>query len=71
MADRKIKVCYEWVQWILNSKQLNKNYFIQKINEKKLEAFSIGTMGKRVLSKKELEEQRKKEEDEAAAHVSY
>ncbi|XP_026475095.1 U2 snRNP-associated SURP motif-containing protein isoform X2 [Ctenocephalides felis] len=42
---------------------------IKKINEKKLEAFSIGTMGKRVLSKKELEEQRKKEEDEAAAHA--
>lgn len=28
-------------------------------------------MGKRNLSKKELEEQRKREEEKAAAHVSY
>ena len=28
-------------------------------------------MGKRPLSKREIEEQRKKEEEEAAAHVSF
>nr|XP_015838454.1 PREDICTED: U2 snRNP-associated SURP motif-containing protein [Tribolium castaneum] len=42
---------------------------IKNIPEQKLKAFSIGTMGKRSLSKKELEEQRKKEEERAAAHV--
>ncbi|XP_044257591.1 U2 snRNP-associated SURP motif-containing protein isoform X2 [Tribolium madens] len=42
---------------------------IKNIPEQKLKAFSIGTMGKRTLSKKELEEQRKKEEERAAAHV--
>ncbi|XP_072401929.1 U2 snRNP-associated SURP motif-containing protein [Diabrotica undecimpunctata] len=39
------------------------------IAEQKLKAFTIGTMGKRTLSKRELEEQRKREEEEAAAHV--
>lgn len=43
---------------------------IQQIAEQKLKAFSIGTMGKRPLSKKELEEQRKKEQEQAAAQVS-
>lgn len=42
---------------------------IKHIPEQKLKAFSIGAMGKRTLSKKELEEQRKKEEERAAAHV--
>lgn len=42
---------------------------IKHIPEQKLKAFSIGAMGKRSLSKKELEEQRKKEEERAAAHV--
>ncbi|CAH0562288.1 unnamed protein product [Brassicogethes aeneus] len=41
----------------------------QNIPEQKLKAFSIGTMGKRNLSKRELEELRKKEEEKAAAHV--
>ncbi|XP_057656259.1 U2 snRNP-associated SURP motif-containing protein [Diorhabda carinulata] len=41
----------------------------KNIAEQKLKAFSIGTMGKRNLSKRELEEQRKREEEEAAAHV--
>lgn len=41
-----------------------------QIPEQKLKAFSIGTMGKRTLSKREIEEQRKKEEEKAAAHVS-
>ncbi|XP_067010744.2 U2 snRNP-associated SURP motif-containing protein isoform X2 [Anabrus simplex] len=41
----------------------------QQISEQKLKAFSIGTMGKRQLSKKELEEQRKKEQEEAAAQA--
>lgn len=45
-------------------------YIFQNIPEQKLKAFSIGTMGKRNLSKKELEEQRKREEEKAAAHVS-
>lgn len=43
----------------------------QNIPEQKLKAFSIGSMGKRSLSKKELEEQRKREEEKAAAHVSF
>lgn len=42
---------------------------VQQIAEQKLKAFSIGTMGKRPLSKKELEEQRKKEQEQAAAQV--
>ncbi|KAK9889205.1 hypothetical protein WA026_004485 [Henosepilachna vigintioctopunctata] len=42
---------------------------IKNIPEQKLKAFSIGTMGKRAFSKRELEEQRKKEEERAAAHV--
>lgn len=45
------------------------NIIVQSIPEQKLKAFSIGTMGKRNLSKRELEEQRKKEEERAAAHV--
>lgn len=44
---------------------------LQQITEQKLKAFSIGTMGKRPLSKKELEEQRKKEQEQAAAQVKY
>ena len=43
---------------------------MQQIAEQKLKAFSIGTMGKRQMSKKELEDQRKKEQEEAAAQVS-
>ncbi|KAI8438904.1 hypothetical protein MSG28_011233 [Choristoneura fumiferana] len=42
---------------------------MKKIPEQKLQAFSVGSMGARNLSKKELEELRKKEEEEAAAHV--
>lgn len=44
---------------------------LKKIPEQKLQAFSVGSMGARNLSKKELEELRKKEEEEAAAHVSH
>jgi U2-associated protein SR140 len=44
---------------------------MQQIAEQKLKAFSIGTMGKRQMSKKELEDQRKKEQEEAAAQVCY
>ena len=36
-----------------------------------MEAFAVGTMGKRQLSKKELEEQKKKDDEAAAAHVSF
>ncbi|XP_053594107.1 U2 snRNP-associated SURP motif-containing protein isoform X2 [Microplitis demolitor] len=42
---------------------------MKQINEQKLKAFSIGTMGKRPQSKKELEEQRKKEQEQAAAQA--
>nr|CAD7453892.1 unnamed protein product [Timema tahoe] len=42
---------------------------IKQIAEQKLKAFSIGTMGKRQLSKKEVEDQRKKEQEEAAAQA--
>ncbi|XP_063375510.1 U2 snRNP-associated SURP motif-containing protein [Cydia amplana] len=42
---------------------------MKKIPEQKLQAFSAGSVGARNLSKKELEELRKKEEEEAAAHV--
>lgn len=41
----------------------------QKINEQKLQAFDIGAMGKRPLSRREQEERRKREEETAAAHV--
>lgn len=43
--------------------------FKQKINEQKLQAFDIGAMGKRPLSRREQEERRKREEETAAAHV--
>lgn len=49
------------IQFSLNS--------IQKINEQKLQAFDIGAMGKRPLSRREQEERRKREEETAAAHV--
>ncbi|XP_015109762.1 U2 snRNP-associated SURP motif-containing protein isoform X1 [Diachasma alloeum] len=42
---------------------------MKQIAEQKLKAFSIGTMGKRPLSKKEVEEQRKKEQEQAAAQA--
>ncbi|KAH8280482.1 hypothetical protein KR018_007960 [Drosophila ironensis] len=42
---------------------------MQRISEKKLEAFTVGTFSKRQLSKKELEEQKKKEDAAAAAHA--
>lgn len=42
---------------------------LKKINEKKLEAFTLGAMGKRPLSRKELEDQKKREEEAAAAHA--
>ncbi|XP_033207968.1 U2 snRNP-associated SURP motif-containing protein isoform X2 [Belonocnema kinseyi] len=42
---------------------------MKQIAEQKLKAFSIGTMGKRPLSKKELEDQRKKEQEQAAAQA--
>ncbi|XP_018796084.1 PREDICTED: U2 snRNP-associated SURP motif-containing protein [Bactrocera latifrons] len=42
---------------------------MKRISEKKLEAFAVGNMGKRTLSKKEIEEQKKKEDEAAAAHV--
>lgn len=51
--------------------QIVDNYAVlQKINEQKLQAFAIGAMGKRPLSRREQEEQRKREDQEAAAHVS-
>ncbi|KAG4077106.1 hypothetical protein HA402_016093 [Bradysia odoriphaga] len=42
---------------------------MKKINEQKLQAFDIGAMGKRALSRREQEERRKREEETAAAHV--
>ncbi|XP_046671821.1 U2 snRNP-associated SURP motif-containing protein [Homalodisca vitripennis] len=42
---------------------------MKQIAEQKLKAFSVGTMGKRSMSKKEMEEQRKKEQEEAAAQA--
>ncbi|XP_037946449.1 U2 snRNP-associated SURP motif-containing protein [Teleopsis dalmanni] len=43
---------------------------MKRINEKKLEAFTVGTMGSMwQMSKKELEEQKKKEDEAAAAHA--
>lgn len=44
-------------------------HILKKINEQKLQAFAIGTMGKRPLSKKEQEDRRKREEETAAAHA--
>ncbi|CAG9759602.1 unnamed protein product [Ceutorhynchus assimilis] len=51
---------------MLSSKMSEK---VKLIPEQKLQAFTIGTMGKRIFSKRELEEQRKKEEEKATAHV--
>ncbi|ALC40492.1 CG9346 [Drosophila busckii] len=42
---------------------------MKRISEKKLEAFTVGTFSKRQLSKKELEDQKKKEDEAAAAHA--
>ncbi|XP_055538676.1 U2 snRNP-associated SURP motif-containing protein isoform X2 [Wyeomyia smithii] len=42
---------------------------MKKITEQKLQAFTVGTMGKRQLSRKELEEQKKREDEAAAAHA--
>ncbi|XP_058831221.1 U2 snRNP-associated SURP motif-containing protein [Topomyia yanbarensis] len=42
---------------------------MKKIAEQKLQAFTVGTMGKRQLSRKELEEQKKREDEAAAAHA--
>ncbi|XP_039481026.1 U2 snRNP-associated SURP motif-containing protein [Drosophila santomea] len=42
---------------------------LKRISEKKLEAFTVGTFSKRQLSKKELEDQKKKEDAAAAAHA--
>ncbi|KAF7380084.1 hypothetical protein HZH66_014439 [Vespula vulgaris] len=49
--------------------QMADKTIMKQITEQKLKAFSIGTMGKRPLSKKELEEQRKKEQEQAAAQA--
>jgi len=46
-----------------------KYIFVQYIAEQKLKAFSIGAMGKTQPSKRELSEQKKKEEEHAAAQV--
>ncbi|XP_071561930.1 U2 snRNP-associated SURP motif-containing protein isoform X4 [Temnothorax nylanderi] len=51
------------------SLQMADKAMMKQIAEQKLKAFSIGTMGKRPLSKKELEEQRKKEQEQAAAQA--
>lgn len=42
---------------------------LRSLAEQKLKSFSIGTMGKRGLSKKEQEEMRKKQEEEAVGQV--
>src|SRR5438045_3973366 len=42
---------------------------MSKISDSKLHAFSIGSMGKKGQSKKELDELKKKEEEKAAAQV--
>ncbi|XP_052873211.1 U2 snRNP-associated SURP motif-containing protein [Anopheles cruzii] len=42
---------------------------MKKIADQKLQAFTVGTMGKRPLSRKELEEQKKREDEAAAAHA--
>ncbi|XP_055606151.1 U2 snRNP-associated SURP motif-containing protein [Uranotaenia lowii] len=42
---------------------------MKKIADQKLQAFTVGTMGKRQLSRKELEEQKKREDEAAAAHA--
>lgn len=54
----------------INGWPLKDFVIFQKINEQKLQAFTIGAMGKRPLTRKEQEEIRKREEEEAAAHVS-
>lgn len=43
--------------------------FIIQIADQKLKAFSIGSMGNRSMSKKEIEEMKKREQEQAAAQV--
>lgn len=69
MADKAIMKVKFHVRFVFLSRVIL-NLYLQQIAEQKLKAFSIGTMGKRPLSKKELEEQRKKEQEQAAAQVS-
>ncbi|KAL5279563.1 U2SURP family protein [Megaselia abdita] len=42
---------------------------MKKINEQKLQAFSLGSMGKRPQSRKEIEDQKKREEELLAANA--
>lgn len=42
---------------------------MKKIADQKLKAFSIGSMGNRSMSKKEIEEMKKREQEQAAAQV--
>jgi U2-associated protein SR140 len=42
---------------------------LQKINEQKLQAFTIGAMGKKPISRKEQEELKKKQEEQEAAEA--
>ncbi len=43
--------------------------FLKNLAEQKLKSFSIGTMGKRALSRKEQEELKKKQEEEDVGKV--
>lgn len=70
MKHRKWRfVCETLLNQNSNTLTIALFHFSQKINEQKLQAFAIGTMGQRPLSRREQEERRKKEEEEAAANV--
>lgn len=43
--------------------------FMKSLAEQKLKSFSIGTMGKRTISRKEQEELRKRQEEEDVGKV--
>lgn len=45
-------------------------FLIIQIADQKLKAFSIGSMGNRSMSKKEIEEMKKREQEQAAAQVN-
>lgn len=42
---------------------------MKRINEHKLQAFTVGSMAGKRASRKEQEEMKKKEDEKAAAHV--
>ena len=45
--------------------------FFKSLQEQKLKSFSIGTMGRKTLSKREQEEMKKKQEEDEVGKVRH